>query len=73
MAKHPHPVYTADTWRLVAVMLCRYGIDATGEVEARIHACLEERDVIGMDSWRAVLGALCELLDPRPPASGQMH
>jgi hypothetical protein len=66
-------MYTTDTWRLVAALLCRYGTDAADEVEARINICVAERDAIGTDSWCAVLGAMHELLQSRPPHGERIH
>jgi hypothetical protein len=66
-------MYTADTWRLVAAMLCRYGMNAAGEIESRINVCLERRDAVGTDSWCAVLRAMQELLQPSPPHGERIH
>ena len=60
----------ADIWRLAALLLGRYGIEAPAEAERRRQAAERAGDDEGHATWQAAATALLELT--REPSSGDL-
>lgn len=60
-----------EIWQTANVMVKRYGADAPIHAAMRSDELLDEGDLDGAATWRAVLRAIDELLSDNP--SGPVH
>ena len=60
-----------EIWQTANVMVKRYGADAPIHAAMRSDELLDEGDLDGAATWRAVLRAIDELLSDEP--SGPVH
>ena len=60
-----------EIWQTANVMVKRYGADAPIHAAMRSDELLDEGDLDGAATWRAVLRAIDELLSDKP--SGPVH
>jgi hypothetical protein len=56
-----------DIWRVVTLMLKRYGDQAEVESARRAGELWEGGDAAGVAVWRRVMGAVRQLMNTKPP------
>lgn len=59
--------YSPGVYRSAGVLVKRYGEDAVAYARMRADHLLEDGHVMGSVMWRAIMGAVRELLSQRSP------